>query len=140
MTTTEPAPEPTRERPTDPTRQPHPGVVVAAVLFVLVVIGSGALQLLSQAATGRYERTSTLAPSAERFTVVSDSGSVRLSPSTDGDVPQPDSALTASLRALGFAEIEDLGPGAIAARFFGAGPALPGGGDRPHVVRARRRA
>ena len=60
MTTTEPAPEPTRERPTEPTRRPHPGVVAAAVVFVVAVIGSGALQLLSQAATGRYERTSTL--------------------------------------------------------------------------------
>jgi hypothetical protein len=86
VTTTEPAPEPTRERPSEPTRRPHPAVVVAAVLFVVVVIGSGALQLLSQAATGRYERTSTLVPSAERFTVASDSGTVRLSPSTDGDV------------------------------------------------------
>jgi Putative adhesin len=86
VTTTESAPEPTTEQPTEPIRRPHPGVVVTAVLFVVVVIGSGALQLLSQAATGRYERTSTLVPSSERFTVAGDSGSVRLSPSSDGDV------------------------------------------------------
>jgi hypothetical protein len=86
VTTTEHAPEPTTERPAEPTARPHTGVVVATVLFVVVVIGSGALQLLSQAATGRYERTSTLVPSAERFTVAGDSGTVRLSPSTDDDV------------------------------------------------------
>jgi hypothetical protein len=86
VTTTEPTTEPATEHPAEPTARPHPGVVVAAVLFVLVVIGGGALQLLSQAATGRFERTSTLTPSAERFTVASDSGTVRLSPSTDGSV------------------------------------------------------
>ena len=38
MTTTEPATEQTGERPTEPARRPHPGVVVAAVLFVVLVI------------------------------------------------------------------------------------------------------
>ncbi|WP_433280155.1 DUF4097 family beta strand repeat-containing protein [Pseudonocardia xinjiangensis] len=71
---------------TEPTAGLRRGVLVAAVLFVVLVVGTGALQLLSQAATGTYERTSTLTPTGERFTVASDAGTVTLSPSSDGAV------------------------------------------------------
>lgn len=44
-------------------------------------------------------------------------------------------ALHAELRRLGLGEIEDLGPGEIAARYFGAPPSP--GGRGAHVLRAR---
>ncbi len=47
-------------------------------------------------------------------------------------------ALAEQLRALGFADVEDLGPGDIRTPFLGAPASSGGGGDGPRVVRARR--
>jgi hypothetical protein len=69
-----------------PEVHPRRGLVVAAVVLVLVVIGTGAAQLLSQVATGTVEQTSTLVPAADRFMVDSDAGDVALAPSADGNV------------------------------------------------------
>jgi hypothetical protein len=79
-------PTSTHPTSTEPTTSPRPGVLVAAVLLVVVVVGMGAMHLLSQVATGTYERTTTLTPPTERFTVTSDAGDVTLAPSTDGAV------------------------------------------------------
>jgi hypothetical protein len=72
--------------PPGPGHKPHPGLVVAAVVLVVLVIGAGAAHLLAQAAAGTYERTNTIVPRSDRFTVDSDSGDVTLSPSPDGNV------------------------------------------------------
>ena len=66
--------------------QPHRGVVVAAVLLVVVVIGTGAVQLFSQVARGTVESSRVLRPLAERLTVDSAIGDVTVVPSTDGQV------------------------------------------------------
>jgi hypothetical protein len=77
--------QPTRPVPPPPHR-PSRIVVSAAVLLVVLVCGTGAVQLLSQVATGTVERTSVLTPQAARFVVDSDVGDVALGPSADGQV------------------------------------------------------
>ena len=76
---------PTRPVPPPPHR-PSRVLVAAAVLLVVLVCGTGAVQLLSQVATGTVERTSVLTPQAARFVVDSDVGDVALGPSADGQV------------------------------------------------------
>jgi hypothetical protein len=59
---------------------------VAAVLLVVVVVGTGAAQLFSQTVSSVIDRTSTYTPIADRFTVDADSGDVTVVPSGDGRV------------------------------------------------------
>ncbi len=60
-------------------------MVAAAVLLVVVVIGTGAVQLFSQIVSGTIESTSVLTPLADRFTVDTDAD-LTVVPSTDGQV------------------------------------------------------
>jgi hypothetical protein len=61
-------------------------VLVAAVLLVVVVIGTGAVQVFSQVVNSTIEKSSVYVPLAERFTVDSDAGDVTVVPSGDGQV------------------------------------------------------
>ena len=81
---TAPAPDPAPPRATAPAH-PRRGVVAAAVLLVVVVIGTGAVQLFSQIVSGTIESTSVLTPLADRFTVDTDAD-LTVVPSTDGQV------------------------------------------------------
>jgi hypothetical protein len=65
---------------------PHPAVVAAAVLFVVLVCGVGTVQLLSSVVDSTLERTSTITPAAERFVVDTQVGDITLTPSSDGQV------------------------------------------------------
>jgi hypothetical protein len=60
-------------------------VLAAAVLLVVVVIGTGAVELLSQIVSGTIESNSVLTPLADRFTVDTDAD-LTVVPSTDGQV------------------------------------------------------
>jgi hypothetical protein len=64
----------------------HPVVVTAAVLLVVLVCGTGAVEMLSQVVRTTLERTSTIAPATDRFVVDADVGEVTLTPSADGRV------------------------------------------------------
>jgi hypothetical protein len=64
----------------------HPAVVAAAALLVVVVCGTGAMQLLAQVVDGTIERTSTITPAADRFVLDAEVGDVSLTPSADGQV------------------------------------------------------
>lgn len=64
----------------------HPAVLTAAVLLVVAVCGTSAVDLLSHVVSGTVERTSTFTPDTGRFRVDADTGDVTLSPSTDGQV------------------------------------------------------
>jgi hypothetical protein len=70
-----------------PTAAPkaRPVVVAAAVLFVVLVCGTGAFGLLSEIVTGSAERTSAFTPATGRVTVDAD-GDVTVVPSPDGQV------------------------------------------------------
>jgi hypothetical protein len=63
----------------------HPAVVAAAVLMVVLVCGTGALGLLSEAMTSTAERTNAFTPAAARLVIDAD-GDVTLGPSPDGQV------------------------------------------------------
>ncbi|WP_214369436.1 DUF4097 family beta strand repeat-containing protein [Pseudonocardia sp. H11422] len=73
-------------RPDTGAHRPGRGLLVLAVVFVVVVIGVGVIQLVSQLARGSAAHDSTLVPQAERLTVNTSAGNVMLSPSTDGVV------------------------------------------------------
>ncbi|WP_219417126.1 DUF4097 family beta strand repeat-containing protein [Pseudonocardia nigra] len=68
------------------TAKPRRGIVVAAVLFVLLVIATGTANLLSQFVQGTFHQTDTLVPRGDRFTVQGAAGNVTLNPSPDGNV------------------------------------------------------
>jgi hypothetical protein len=72
-----PAPAPAKTRPV---------VVTAAVLLVVLVCGTGAVQMLSQVVRATLERTSTITPATDRFVLDADVGDVTLTPSADAQV------------------------------------------------------
>jgi putative adhesin len=63
----------------------HPAAVVAAVIMVVLVCGTGAFALLSEIVTSTVERTNAFTPAADRLVVDAD-GDVTLGPSADGQV------------------------------------------------------
>jgi len=64
----------------------HPAVVTAAVLLVVVVCGTGAVEMLSQVVSATLERTSTITPATDRFVLDADTGDITLTPSPDAQV------------------------------------------------------
>ncbi|OLS99418.1 hypothetical protein BJF90_39030 [Pseudonocardia sp. CNS-004] len=70
---------------TAPAPPERPAVVAAAVLFVVLVCGTGAFSLLSEVVTESVERTSSFTPATDLLTVDAD-GDVSIVPSTDGQV------------------------------------------------------
>jgi hypothetical protein len=72
--------------PAPPQARARPGVLVAAVLLVVLVIGTGAMQLFAQTVSSTTERTSSYVALAERFTVDADAADLAVVPSTDGQV------------------------------------------------------
>jgi DUF4097 and DUF4098 domain-containing protein YvlB len=67
------------------TTKAHPAVLSAAVLMVVLVCGTGAFALLSEAVTSTVERTNAFTPAADRLVVDAD-GDVTIGPSSDGQV------------------------------------------------------
>ncbi|MHA6622057.1 DUF4097 family beta strand repeat-containing protein [Pseudonocardia sp. DLS-67] len=63
----------------------NPAVVAAAVLMVVVVCGTGAFGLLSEAVTGTVDRSNAFTPAAARLAVDAN-GDVTIGPSPDGQV------------------------------------------------------
>lgn len=63
----------------------NPAVVAAAVLMVVLVCGTGAFGLLSEAVTGTVDRTNAFTPAAARLVVDAD-GDVAIGPSPDAQV------------------------------------------------------
>lgn len=72
--------------PAAPTATARPLVVATAVLLVLLLAGTGAGVLISQAVRTTSGSTAVLVPLADRLTVYGDNGDVALTPSPDGDV------------------------------------------------------
>lgn len=71
---------------TAPPTQIRRGVLVAAVLIVLFVIGNGAVQLTSKILQTHLREDSKIVPLAQRLTVIADNGHVVLNPSPDDNV------------------------------------------------------
>lgn len=63
----------------------RPVVVAAAALMVVLVCGTGAFALLSEAMTSTVERTSVFTPATDRLVVDAD-GDVTIGPSSDGKI------------------------------------------------------
>lgn len=72
--------------PTAPPTRTRRGVLVAAVLIVLFVIGNGAVELTSRMLQSHLREDSTIVPVAQRLTVIGNNGYVILNPSRDSNV------------------------------------------------------
>jgi hypothetical protein len=72
--------------PVSPPARTRRGVLIAAVLIVLFVIGNGAVQLTFQVLQTHFSQNSTIVPLAQQITVKGYEGSVVLVPSPDSRV------------------------------------------------------
>jgi hypothetical protein len=66
--------------------RPRHGLVVVAVIFVALVVGTGAIQLFTRTASTTTERSTVYTPVGQRFTVEGDADDLTIVPSADGQV------------------------------------------------------
>lgn len=83
---TAPAAPPAPAPPIPPPIRTRRGVLIAAVLIVLFVIGNGAVQLTSEFLNTWFSQSSTIVPLAPQVTVIGHRGDVTVTASPDGNV------------------------------------------------------